>query len=61
MGYKGIYTHKIAMHYITKGHFSTAIIDYDRLKLYLKMYTFPKNEIPGTPLKLFQQNSAVRF
>jgi len=36
---KGIYTPKIATYHTSQGHFLTDIIGYDRLKLYLKIYT----------------------
>jgi len=40
--------HQIAVPYTSKGHFLNDIIGYDRLKLYLKIYTTKWNpRIPG--------------
>jgi len=41
-GYKWIYTTKIAIRCTLTGHFLTDIIGYDRLKLYVKIYTLKK-------------------
>jgi len=48
-GYKGIYTPTIFMHCPQRDIFLTDIIGYDRLTLYLKIYTV-QNEIIGTQL-----------
>jgi len=48
-GYKGIYTPKLPRTVPQRDIFLTDIIGYDKLKLYLKIYT-TENEIRGTPL-----------
>jgi len=48
-GYKRIYTPKLPCIVPQRKIILTALISYDWLKLYTKIYT-PKNEILGTPL-----------